>query len=157
MKYSLGNLDSNWAICSNSGKNLSRKWAKKRFLFIMEYCFLDVDNLHFVLLIHEERVNNPGNLLPMLVLCMLPDPNKACNHVLFTFRAFLAQLIIHFSQTVYVSGDDVVDLAVWLAENLGQELNSSQTWEEVDDGGVEHDPGEQSCWSWAKWRASQDV
>ena len=34
-------------------------------------------------------------------------------------------------------------LAVWLAENLGQELNSSQTWEEVDDGGVEHDPCEQ--------------
>ena len=131
--------------------------GKRRFLFIIEYCFLDVDNLHFVLLIHEERVNNPGNLLPMLVLCMLPDPNKACNHVLFTFRAFLAQLIIHFSQTVYVSGDDVVDLAVWLAENLGQELNSSQTWEEVDDGGVEHDPGEQSCWSWAKLRASQDV
>ena len=71
-----------------------------------------MDKLGIVWHIHEEQVNHPGNLLPMLVLCIVPAvrccgpaPNKVCNH---NFFIFLTQYIVHFSQTVHVSGDDAV-------------------------------------------------
>ena len=76
-------------------------------IVLIECCFLDVDKLGIIWSIHEEQVNYLGNLLLMLARCMLPVRNKACIFF-FTFRAFLMQFIVHFSQTVDVSGDYVV-------------------------------------------------
>ena len=82
-------------------------------LRLFEYYFFDVDKLGIVWHIHAEQVNYLDNLLPMLrCVCvralLLPIPNKACNHIFFTFRDFLTPFMVHFSQTVHVSKDDVV-------------------------------------------------
>ena len=53
-----------------------------------------MDKLGIVWGIHEQQVNNLGNVLPMLAPYMLPAPNNVLNHI---FSPFNLKLFSHNS------------------------------------------------------------